>query len=216
MLNQLLTNGHTFGQQGIYAEMQGNYVVAAQSYDQSIALIYQSMVMAQQSGVQIPHHIHFTFALAHFSAARAKSVLGWAPVACTHLNQSLVALNQAIAINPNEVQYHAAAGTVLMTLGNFPEAERAFSAALQLNPSDPSSQYMMAVLHSARGNMTAANHHYAAAQQIAPNVPQMPNFPTSATPGQGTDWINTVNNICSLLNNVFKTIGTFQDLRRSF
>lgn len=49
MLNQQFNNGQAFGQQGTFAEMQGNYFVAAQNYDQSIWWIYQSMVMAQQS-----------------------------------------------------------------------------------------------------------------------------------------------------------------------
>jgi tetratricopeptide (TPR) repeat protein len=215
-LNQQLMTGRTLGQQGMFAEMQGNFAGAAQSYDQAIVWIYQSMTTAQQSGVYVPDHIHFTFAFAHFSAARAKGLLGWAPMAWTHLNQSLAALNQAVAINPNVVQYHVAAGTVLMTLGNLPEAERAFNVALQMSPSEPWSQYMLAVLNSARGNMAAANYYYAAVQQVAPNIPRMPVIPPSATPGQGTDWINTVNNAFTLLNNAFKTIGNFQDLMQQF
>jgi tetratricopeptide (TPR) repeat protein len=216
ILNQQLMTGRTLGQQGMLAEMQGNYAGAAQSYDQAVAWIYQSVTTAHQSGVYVPDHIHFTFAFAHFSAARAKSLLGWAPMAWNHLNQSLAALNRAIAINPNVVQYHVAAGTVLMTLGNLPEAERAFNTVLQLNPSEPSSQYMLAVLNSARGNMAAANYYYVAVQQVAPNIPPMPVFPHVKTPGQGTDWMNTVNNACTMLNNVFKTIGNFQDLMQQF
>ncbi len=215
-LNQQLMTGNTLGQQGMFAEMQGNYLGAAQSYDQAIAWIFQSITTAQQSGVFVPDYIHFTFAFAHSSAARVKSMLGWMPIAWNHLNQSLAALNQAIAINPNVVQYYVAAGTILMTQGNLPEAERAFHTALQMNPNEPSSQYMLAVLNAARGNIAAANNYYAAVQQVSPNIPRIPITPPSATPGQGTDWINTVNNACTLLNNVFKTMGNFQDMMQKF
>jgi tetratricopeptide (TPR) repeat protein len=83
-------------------------------------------------------------------------------------------LNQAIALNPQVGQYHVDVGTVLMALGNLPEAQRAFLTALQINPSDPWAQYMLALLNSAGGNMAAANQYYAAVRQMAPNLPQMP------------------------------------------
>jgi len=212
-LNQMLINGNTLGQQGMFAETQGNYPGAAQWYDQSIGWIHQSMITAQQSGISIPDNIYFIFASAHFNAARVKNRLGWAPVARNHLNQSLAALNQAIVINPRIVQYHVGAGTVLMAMENLPEAERAFNTALQINPSEACSQYMLAILHSSRGNMAAANSYYASVQQVAPKMPAMSSL---VTPGQGTNWLNTVNDACTLLNTVFKTIGTFQDLMKYF
>lgn len=210
MLNQKFNNGQVFGQQGTFAEMQGNYFVAAQNYDQSIWWIYQSMAMAQHYGVQIPHHIYYAYAFVHFSAARAKSLLGQAPVAFSHLNNSIAALNQAISINPNIIQYHIAAGTVLMTLGNFPEAERAFNAALQMNPSEPWSQYMLAVLNSMRGNINAANSYFAAIQRNFPGS-QIPNIPSTTITGQG-NWLDTFNKIVTLLNNAFNLWGNIQDM----
>ena len=225
-INQQFMTGCNFGQQGILAETAGNLPAAAQLYDQILAWIQQSMVTAQQSGVSVPDNVLFALSYTNFSAARAKNLLGWAPMASTHLNHALGDLNQAIAINPGAVQYHVAAGTVLMTMGNMPEAERAFMTALQLSPNEPYSQYMLAFLHSASGNTPAANQYYAAAQQRAPNLPQMLAMPQPGTaPGmQGapatgqkrTDWMNTVNNVCSTLNNVFKTAGNFQDRMKQF
>jgi tetratricopeptide (TPR) repeat protein len=225
-INQQFMTGCNLGQQGMATEMAGNLPAAVQLYDQSLAWIQQSMVTAQQSGVFIPDNVLFAFSYTHFSAARAKNLLGWAPMAWAHLNQALGALNQAIAINPSAVQYHVAAGTIMMTMGNLPEAERAFKTALQLNPTEPYSQYMLGFINSACGNTTAANQYYAAVQQVAPNMPQMPAMPQpSIAPGmQGapatgqkrTDWINTVNNVCSSLNNVFKTVGNFQDMMKQF
>jgi len=61
--------------------------------------------------------------------------------------------------------------------------------------------------------MAAANSYYASVQQVAPKMPAMSSL---VTPGQGTNWLNTVNDACTLLNTVFKTIGTFQDLMKYF
>jgi len=120
-----------------------------------------------------------------------------------------------------------------MTMGNLPEAERAFKTALQLNPSEPYSQYMLGFISSACGNTAVANQHYAAAQLMAPNLPQMPVPPQPGSPPgmQGApataqrrpDWMKTANNVCSTLNsvcstlnNVFKTVGDFQDMMKQF
>lgn len=224
MANEQLTRGCTLGQQAMFAESQSNYPVAAQMYDQAIGWIQQSMATAQMSGMFVPDHVCFTSAFAHFSAARAKNVLGWKPMAWSHLNQALALLNQAVAMNPRVVQYHVAAGTVLMSLGNLPEAERAFHTALQMNPTESWSQYMLSLLNSARGNMTAANQYYAAVQQVAPHLPPMPT-PSLSSPGMQTgggsgqnskDWMSTVSNACKMLNNVFETVGNFQNMMQQF
>lgn len=212
MLNQKFMAGCAMGQQGMNAEQGGNLSAAMQFYDQAVASIQQSMVLAQQSGIYIPDNVYFTVSFAHFSAARVKNVSGWGPIAWSDLNQSLIALNQAITLNPNIVQYHVFAGTVLMTLGNLPEAERAFMTALRLNPSEPWSQYMLAFLNSARGNTTAANQYYYPLQQKALNLPQMPPItqPPGSSPQGETNWIKTIGDVADMLTKVFGAIGGFQ------
>jgi tetratricopeptide (TPR) repeat protein len=214
MINQQFIAGCAMGQQGMNAEQGGNLSAAIQFYAQAIASIQQSMFLAQQSGVYIPDNVYFSASFAHFSAARVKNALGWGSVAWNDLNQSLTALNQAITLNSNVVQYHVFAGTVLMTLGNLLEAERAFMTALRLNPSEPWSQYMLAFLNSARGNTAAASHYYYSLQQKAPNLPQMPPItqPPNSSPQGETNWIKTTGEVADMLTKVFGAIGGFQNL----
>jgi tetratricopeptide (TPR) repeat protein len=207
MVNQKFMAGCAMGQQGMNAEQGGNLNAAMQFYDQAIASIQQSMMLAQQSGIYIPDNVYFTVSFTHFSAARVKNVLGWGPVALNDLNQSLTALNQAISINPNIIQYHVSAGTILMTLGNLPEAERAFMTALRLNPSEPWSQYMLAFLNSARGNSAVANQYYYSLQKQVPNLPHPPSVSSKGE----TNWIKTTSDIADMLTKVFGAIGGFQN-----
>jgi tetratricopeptide (TPR) repeat protein len=235
-LNQQLMSGYTLAQQGTAAESVGNAAGAAQLYDQAIQWIYQSMMTAMQWNVFIPDTVHASLANAHNCAARVKNQLGLQPVAWQHLNQSLMSLNQAIAQNPNVAGYHAAAGTIMMSMGNLPEAERAFSAAQRLAPSDPQSQQMLGMLQSMRAAMTpqAGMPPWGGAQQMPP-MPFMGAGPmpgmmpggmqgmsSGAAPGQSPqssapgDWMKTVNNVCSTLDSVFKTVGNFDNMMQKF
>jgi len=214
MLNQQFMAGCVYGQQGMQAEQFGNAVAAAQLYDQASTCIQQCMFMAQQSGVPVPENVHFTAALANFNSFRIKSVLGWGPMAWASLNQALMAINQAIILNPNQFQYHAFAGTTLLAMGDLPEAERALTSAQRLNPADPWTQYMLAFLYSLRGKTSVANQIYAPLQQMAPNLPPIPSVspPTGGSTQAGTNWTKTVGDIAEMLTKVFGAIGGFQSM----
>lgn len=220
-LNQQLMSGVAAGQQGMMAEAQGNAAMAAQLYEQAIGWIQQSMGTAQQWGVFIPHGVHAALANAHACAGRAKTALGQQPFAWQHWQQALVELNQALAQCPQFAPYHAAAGTVLMSMGNMQDAWRAFMNAQQFQPGEPMSQQMLAMMQ----------------QMIQPAMPSMPGWGTPRSPmspptgnwrsgpgspgGSGAadqhpDWMKTVGNACSMLDQVFKTVGGFQDMMGRF
>jgi len=218
-LNQQFMSGAAMGQQGMMAEAQGNAMVAAQLYEQAIGWFQQSMGTAQQWGVFIPHGVHAALAHAHACAGRAKTALGQPPSAWPHWQQALFELNQALAQCPQFAPYHAAAGTVLMSMGNLQDAWRAFMNAQQLQPGEPMSQQMLAMMQ----------------QMMPPAMPTMPAWGSpqppmgpaggnwwagagsgSAGPSAGADqhpdWMKTVSNACSMLDQVFKTVGGFQDM----
>lgn len=224
-LNQQMSAAFESGRQGMLAETQGNNFGAAQWYNQAILQVQGAMASAQQFGVFIPDQIYYTLAYAGYSAARANSQLGNWPEFWRHCNGALWALNAALAINPNQVMYHVAAGSVLLAQGNLPEAERALSTALRLNPQEPWAQYMLAVLNSARGNATAAEIYYTAARQTAPGLPQVPVTIPGSYPGMSTaspagpatnDWGNTIISTCKVLESVFQTIGSFNTMTHTF
>ena len=152
--NQYLATGCSMAQQAAMAEAAGNAMLAAQGYDQAIVWIQQSGTFAMQAGLPIPDSVHFTLALAQFNAARMKFALGIAPMAWANLTAALASVNQAIAINPSVSQYHTAAGTILMSMGNAPEANRALTMAMQLNPMDPAPRSLFSALQSQMGPMT--------------------------------------------------------------
>jgi hypothetical protein len=243
-LNQQLMSGYTLAQQGVAAESMGNAVAAAQLFDQGIYCIQQSMMNAMQWGIFIPDAVHASLANAHSCAARVKSRLGMQPVAWQHLGYSLMSLNQAIAQNPNVAGYHAAAGALMMTMGNLPEAERAFATVQRLAPFDPQSQQMLAMLQSMRSSMMPppGMPPWGGAPQNLP-MPNMVGNPfmgggpmqgnnpmqgmnpwgmPGAAPQQAPsasgagDWMKTVNNVCSMLDNVFKTVGNFENMMQKF
>ena len=215
-LNQQYMQGCSLGQQGMMMEMSGNIPLAGQLYDQALGFIGGSMVYARQSGIFVTDQILFTFGYFQFAAARAKAMMGFAPLAATHLAQSLDALNQAIAVNPNFFQYHAAAGTVLMAQGNVSWAIQAFQRALQLNPLDAWSQWMLASVHTYLGNPALANQYYAGACQAAPSLPAMQQIMPQAPPpgGQASpkqhDWFEIINNALKFGNNLFQSFGNLQ------
>ncbi len=227
-LNQQLMSGTACGQQGMFAESQGNALGAAQSYDQAIGWIQQSMMTAQQWGMFVPDGVHATLANAHACAARVKNMLGYSPMAWQHLQQSLACLNQAIAQNPYLPVYHAAAGTILMSMGNLRDAHRAFSTVQQLQPGEPMSQQMLGML---QGMMQGMQTHMQpvpnwGGMQPAMPAPAMggaqPFMPGMSAPPPGAggsdhaDWMKTVSNACSMLDSVFKTAGGFQDMMGKF
>src|ERR1039457_5081175 len=93
-LNQQYMQACGAGQQAMMREAAGNGGAAAQLYEQAIALLGNSMMVAWQSGVFIPDSIQYAFAYSHFSAARVEAALGW-PQAPAHLAMALDALNRA-------------------------------------------------------------------------------------------------------------------------
>lgn len=229
-LNQQLMSGSAFGQQGMLAESQGNPMAAAQLYEQAIGWIQQSMATAQQWGMFIPDGVHAALANAHACAARAKTTLGQPPAAWPHWNQALFELNQAIRQNPEFAGYHAAAGMVLLSMGNLHDAWRAFATVQQLQPGEPMSQQMLMTLQNMRPVMP---------QGMPQGMPQpMPGWgamqpqgvPGAAMPGMQQpgawqpagaqasappahpDWMKTVGDACTMLDKVFKTVGGFQDM----
>src|ERR1017187_2952100 len=117
VLNQQYMQACGAGQQAMMMEASGNGPAAAQLYEQAIAVLGNSMMVARQSGVFVPDSILYTFAYSHFSAARVEAAMSW-PLAPAHLAIALDALNQAIAVNPSVFQYHALAGAVLAAQGN--------------------------------------------------------------------------------------------------
>lgn len=220
-LNQQLMSGAALGQQGMVAEAQGNPMAAAQLYEQAIAWIQQSMGTAQQWGVFIPHGVHATLANAHACAARAKTALGQPPAAWPHWQQALFELNQALQQFPQFAPYHAAAGAVLMSMGNLQDAWRAFTTAQQLQPGEPMSSQMLAMMQGMMPAMPQpAMPGWGAMQpQPAMGLPGAWQTPAAgASPGtaQHPDWMKTVSNACSMLDQVFKTVGGFQDMMGRF
>lgn len=111
-LNQQFQQGCAVAQQGQFAEQVGNWVLAAQCYDQSIAIIGNAMAMASQYGMPILDNVFATMAVCHFQAARAKTAAGWGQFAPPHLAAASQALNQAIVMRPDVPQYQAAAAVV--------------------------------------------------------------------------------------------------------
>jgi tetratricopeptide (TPR) repeat protein len=206
VLNQQYMQACGAGQQAMMMEASGNGPAAAQLYEQAIAVLGNSMMVARQSGVFVTDSILYTFAYSHFSAARVEAAMGW-PLAPAHLAIALDALNQAIAVNPSVFQYHALAGAVLAAQGNLPWAEQAFTRALQLNPADVWSSYMLSALYSAQGNVAMAGQHFATVQQVVPNLPSPQQFLSQpAAPGMGTgpehdqpDWLKKTSQILDIL-----------------
>jgi tetratricopeptide (TPR) repeat protein len=205
-LNRQYMQACGVGQQAMMMEASGNGPAAAQLYEQAIAVLGNSMMLARQSGVFIPDSILYTSAYSHFSAARVEAAIGW-PQAPAHLAMALDALNQAIAVNPNVFQYHAMAGAVLAAQGNLPWAMQAFTRALQLNPADVWSGYMLSALYAAQGNVAMAGQHFANVQQVVPNLPSWQQFlPQSDTPGTAPgpehdhpDWLKKTGQILDIL-----------------
>lgn len=111
-LNQQFQQGCLYAQQGVYAEQLGNWPAAAQCYDQSIAMIGQTMAVAAQYGMPILDNVYASLAVSHFQAARAKAASGWAQFAPAHLAAAAQAINQAVAMRPDVPQYQAAASIV--------------------------------------------------------------------------------------------------------
>lgn len=218
VLNQQVNTGYQFGNQGLLAEMQGNYPTAASFYDQAVVWIAQSIMTAQQFMVPVPDAVYGALAFAHFAAARAKMFTGATPMAQMHLNQALMAINMATASNPNSLQHQITRGSVLMTQGKVSEAEAAFNQALRLNPKEPYAQYMLAVLNAARGNIALANSYYAAVHAVAPQLPQPqtvapPSAYAALSSGTGAgDWSSAVAECCKVLENVFHTVNVFNTM----
>lgn len=229
-LNQQLMSGAAFGQQGMLAESQGNPMGAAQLYEQAIGWIQQSMATAQQWGMFIPDGVHAALANAHACAARAKTALGQPPAAWPHWNQALFELNQAIMLNPGYAGYHAAAGMVLMSMGNLRDAWRAFSTVQQLQPGEPMSRQMLMTLQNMRPvmqpGMPQAIPGWGAMQPQGVPSGSMPAGPSpdawqppanqGGASGAHPDWMKTVGDACSMLDKVFKTVGGFQDMVGKF
>jgi hypothetical protein len=111
-LNQQFQQGCLAAQQGLFAEQAGNWPLAAQSYDQSIAIIGNAMFVARQSGIPILDNVYASLAVCHFQAARAKAAAGWAQLVPAHLTAASQAINQAIILRPDVPQYRAAAAIV--------------------------------------------------------------------------------------------------------
>ena len=224
-LNQQMMSGAACGQQGMLAESQGNAMAAAQCYDQAIGWIQQSMLTAQQWGTFVPDGVFATLANAHASAARVKNLLGYPPMAWQHLSQALGCLNQAIAQNPRMAVYHSAAGTLLMSMNNLPDAWRAFSTVQQLQPGDPYSMQMLNMLQGMQSRAPSPPN-WAGMQPMlggaAMGAPQqfMPGMPGQPQPSPGssdhTDWMKTVEKTCSMLDSIFKTAGGFNDMMGKF
>lgn len=211
-LNALLMQAQTASQQGAMAEMQGNLPIAVQCYDYAVQLIYQSIASASSYTLPVPESVHHSYAGAHFNAARAKGQLGWGPLAMQHLQQSLMALNQCVALNPRFGPYHSAAGSVLLALGNTREAETALRTALTLNPADAQAHAMLGLL----GGMTPLPHADALAGMSAPPAAQPAPTPAASgggqTTGQDKDWIETLNRFFTMANNGVEAFNGIQGL----
>jgi hypothetical protein len=173
----------------------------------------------------VPDGVHAALANAHACAARAKTAMGMAPAAWPHWNQALFELNQAITQNPRFAPYHAAAGTVLMSMGNLNDAWRACSTVQQLQPGEPMSLQMLTMLQNMRAAMPPSMPTWGAMQPpwMAPGgqAPvaggwQPQGMPATPNSSQHPDWMKTVGEACSMLDKVFKTVGGFQDMVGKF
>jgi len=227
-LNQQMMSGAACGQQGMLAESQGNAMAAAQCYDQAIGWIQQSMLTAQQWGTFVPDGVFAALANAHASAARVKNLLGYPPIAWQHLSQALGCLNQAIAQNPCMAVYHSAAGTLLMSMNNLPDARRAFSAVQQLQPGDPYSMQMLNLLQGMQARAPAPPNWVgmqpmagsaamgAAMGAAQPLTMGMPGTQATSGSSDHADWMETVKKTCSMLDSVFKTAGGINDMMGKF
>jgi hypothetical protein len=118
-LNQQFQQGCACAQQGMFAEQTGNWPIAAQCYDQSIAIIGNAIAVAGQYGVPVLDNVFASLAVCHFQAARAKSVTGWVQFVPTHLAAASQAINQAIALRPDVGQYQAAAAMLQAAQASF-------------------------------------------------------------------------------------------------
>jgi len=214
LLNQQYMQACGVGQQAMMMEASGNGLAVAQLYEQAIAVLGNSMMMARQYGVFVPDSILYTFAYSHFSAARVEAAMCW-PQAPAHLAMALDALNQAIAANPNVCQYHALAGAVLASQGSLQWAVQAFTRALQLNPADVWSRYMLSALYSTQGNVAMAGQQFATVQQVVPNLPSPQQFlPQAAAPGGApapaaghANWLDTTGKVFDILKTFTEVVN---------
>ena len=219
-LQQQLMTGMAYGQQGMLAEQQGNLMGAAQMYDQAAGVIRQSIANAQSWNVFVPDGVHAALAEACACEARVLNAVGNGAMAWQCLNLALAELNQAIALNPGAAPYHLGAGTLLMSMGNLPEAERAFSTAAQLAPQDPTAQSMVMTVRSLRGAVGAPM----SVPQAMPATPFAPVGTGAPAPGAqpqgGANWANTIKDVCGALDAVFKTMNngmtTFDNAQNYF
>ena len=209
-LNQQFQQGVYFAQQAMVAEQTGNWAAVAPCYDQAIGLIGNAIGGAVQSGMPVFDNVYFSYAFCHFNAARVKAAMGWPQAAPMHLMQAFQGMQQAIAINPGNFQYHSALGVVILAQGNVAGALQSFQRAVQLNPADSWSQWMLASLYSTQGATAISNQYYAAAVQVQPNLPHPQQYGASAGMAQGApqgqqgghDWFGLINNALKLANSI--------------
>lgn len=138
-LNQQFQQGCFAAQQGMLAEQVGNWPMAAQCYDQSIAVIGNSIAVAGQYGVPVLDNVFATYAVCNFQAARAKAAAGYGQFASAHLGVALQAINQAAAMRPDVPQYQAAAAFLQSAQsGSLPAQNVAFAPHLSAGGSHES------------------------------------------------------------------------------
>lgn len=109
-----------------------------------------------------------------FARARA----GWADCASrlsskhgvlTPVETVLASIDQALAIDPNLAEAHAARGYALMVAERRDEASEAFSAALALDPLSHEAHYHFADFSVTKGDYEAAAKHYIRALELKPD-----------------------------------------------
>ena len=196
-IHQQLIQGVELAGQGMTAERSGNPQLASAYFDQSIDAFRHWLQAIEQAGLPVPHIGYYLLSNNHFMAARAKSAIGWAPIARAHLSHALNELKVGLRLAPNQPEYHAAAGILLVAMGNLKEAQRALTNAARLDPANRKVGVLMSVIQTAQ-----ANQSFQQSEQAA-------NASTSIA-----DWIKLASDVFDLANSAMDAIGKFQSLSR--
>ena len=105
--------------------------------------------------------------------------------------------------------------------------QRGMMAETAGNPQYAAQCYDQSIVLIQQGNTTIAQQYYSAVQGMMPGGPPMPTPPAAiaGAPGRAwgasgaagpTDWLKTIDQVLGTAQAVFKTIGGFNDMMKTF
>ncbi|HTZ47141.1 MAG TPA: tetratricopeptide repeat protein [Verrucomicrobiae bacterium] len=134
---------------------------------------YNFAVLLQRQGHLPEAANEYRLAIAHAGgvqeSAQAHNNLGVIYLSLNNLPLAITEFNQALALNPNEVNSYVARGTVEFRLGKLDDAIADFTQAASRSRS-PLALYWLGRAEEAKGDFSRAKGAYQAALQLAPNL----------------------------------------------